>query len=61
MKWQRRFNPFDYLKNREATGYILLACTGLALLQAIFMPSAFSVLILVALLIVIMANSNSYF
>jgi hypothetical protein len=61
MKWNRRFNVNDYLRTREATGYILLACTVLALFQAIFMPSAFSVLILAALLVLIMSNTNNYF
>lgn len=60
MKWSRRFNPLDYVRSRETTGYVLVVCTGLALLQAIFMPSAFSVLILVALLVVVMANNSSY-
>ncbi|MGE5560271.1 MAG: hypothetical protein ACM3XN_04340 [Chloroflexota bacterium] len=61
MKWYRRSSLLDYLRGREATGYVLLACAVLALLQAIFMPSAFSVLILVALLVIIMANTRSGF
>lgn len=61
MKWYRRVNLLDYVKSREVSGYVLLICTGLALLQAIFSPTAFSVLILVALLIVVLANNGNSF
>lgn len=59
MGWRRRVRVLDVVREADIVGWLLLACVGLALLQAIFAPNILSVVILVALIIVVFtANGN---
>lgn len=61
MGWRhRRMRVLDFMRDADVIGYLLIACVGLALLQAIFAPSMLSVIILVALVIVVFSANTNY-